>query len=144
MDRLLETLEVINEREYKVSNGKLNQVERNTTKAELMEALASILPEGLVLGKAKEGLVLEIPNVNEGAITVVLDIKIKALNFDGPNAVEDYILDKAEKAVRAEQRKRDRQAEFRNAEAQRKAKAKSKETREAALAAKELAKAEAE
>jgi len=78
MENLQLVMNQIKEQEFKVSNGKLNQVERNNAKAELLEAIGLDLPGEVLLGKCKEGLVVEVPNDNEGAITFVLDIKIKA------------------------------------------------------------------
>ena len=114
MENLQLVMSQIKEQEFKVSNGKLNQVERNNAKAELLEAIGLDLPGAVLLGKCKEGLVVEVPNDNEGAITFVLDIKIKGLDWDGASIIADYERDQAEKAERAEQRKRDAKATYTN------------------------------
>lgn len=114
MENLSKRMSVIEAQEFKVSNGKLNQVERNTMKSEILAAIGLDLPEGTVIGKCKEGLIVEVPNDNEGSITFILDIKIKPLDFDGLHIIESYNQDKAEKAERAASRKRDQAATYRN------------------------------
>lgn len=113
MENLNKLLDLINEREYKVSNGKLNQVERNSTKAEILAALLQDLNH-IAVGKCKEGIVLELPNEQEGAISVILDVKIKPLDYDGMHIVESYTHDQKEKAEAKAQRDRDRKASYKN------------------------------
>ena len=102
MENLKLALSEIKGQEFKVSNGKLNQVQRNSMKAEILAALGLDLPEGVLVGKCKEGLILEVANDNEGSISVVLDIKVKALDYDSKNVIESYEQDQAEKAEKAD------------------------------------------
>lgn len=114
MEKLQLVMNEIKGQEFKVSNGKLNQVERNATKASILEAIGLDLPAGVLLGRCKEGLIVEVPNDNEGSITFILDIKIKPLEYDGMHVVESYEKDKAEKAERAAARKKDAKASYSN------------------------------
>lgn len=115
MENLNAVLAAVLEREYKVSGDKLNQVQRNATKAELLDALMGDLPREIVVGKCKEGVVLLIDNENEGGIAVVLDLKIKPLTFDAEGVVENYRFEQKEKEERAAARKRDQAATYKNA-----------------------------
>lgn len=113
MENLTRALDVIEERKYKVSNGKLNQVERNNTKSELLNAFMQDL-NAIVVGRCKEGVVLQLPNDQEGSIHVILDLKIKPLDYDGLHVVESYMQDQKDKEDAKAQRARDRKASYNN------------------------------
>ena len=117
MKNLEAIMQDINTREYNVNNNKLNQVQRNETKRQILEAIGKDLPAGILIGRCAEGLVIEVPNEIEGAITFILDIKIKSLDYDGVLAVQSYKQDQTEKAARREKRARDRAASYKTMQA---------------------------
>ena len=113
MENLKNLMTEIKKQKLSVSKtGLIKQNERNTMKSDLIMALMKDLPQNIVVGKMKEGIVLEIPNDNEGAIPMVLDIKIKNINFDTITSVEAYEKDKDEKAKKALERKKDQKASY--------------------------------
>lgn len=81
--------------------GNLNQKDRNRVKRELIEALMEDLPEDFVIGKAKEGIVLEIPHRHFGAITVTVDAKVKNMDWDSQAAIDQ----EREREEKAKERK---------------------------------------
>jgi len=84
--------------------GAIKQTERNNLKNEMLAELIKDLPSGLVVGRAKEGIILELPNDNEGALPIVLDIKFKNVDYDTVTPVKDYTQAQAEKVEKAKEK----------------------------------------
>lgn len=116
MENLKRHLENVKELDLQItSTGNIKQTERNQLKADTLEALGLDLAElGVLIGKTKEGLVLELSNDSEGAFPVVLDVKFKNVNFDTQLAVDSYNQDQEQKRLDKEQRQRDKQASYKN------------------------------
>lgn len=95
---------------------KIKQTEHRQLKADLMSALEKDFQDlGLALGMSKDGLVLEIPHDNLGAIPVELDLKVKSLDFDTVWAVESYAKEQQEKAERKKQANKDKKYSYNQA-----------------------------
>lgn len=121
MKNLIELLNATQDREFKITeNGKgknLQQTQRNTYKAELLNAIFQDLSEKWQgVFRSDDGVLIEIPNnavadslepdeYGSGAITVALDLTIKSLNTDANALADSYAQDLAEK-----QAKKDEQA----------------------------------
>jgi hypothetical protein len=104
----------------KVVGQKINQIQRNSVKAELLEALKTdLVDEGLDAVITKEGVIVRVEN-EVSNISIQLDVVIKNLDFDRDEAVSEY-----EKSVEAKaERERKAKAKREKAEADKKAKAK--------------------
>lgn len=87
--------------------GNLNQRDRNTVKHDVIEALIKDFPEGMVVGRAKEGIIVELPHEHFGSITVVVDAKVKNMDFDSEAAIFEFKEKERKAKERAEQRKKD-------------------------------------
>jgi len=84
--------------------GAIKQTERNALKSELLEAFIKDLPSELVVGRAKEGIILEIPNTIEGSLPLILDIKFKNTDFDTATPVNDFMVAQKDKIVKAKEK----------------------------------------
>lgn len=125
MEKFIELLKNIKNREIPISvtaNGKiqLQQTSRNALKAELISCLAESLAEILPFTtRTKEGILVEVANdyvadhlpegsIGSGAITIVLDLKIKDLDTDleyEKTVYEKEIAKKAQARAEAEAKK---------------------------------------
>ena len=93
-------------KEFKVTNDKLNQVERNEFKSAIVDALASDLAEaGLDVGRVDGGVAFLVENDKLGAVTIVVDGVVKGLDYDFDFEMEDFAKAQAEKAERLAKRK---------------------------------------
>jgi elongation factor P--beta-lysine ligase len=95
-------IDSIRERVFKTTGEKIQQTQRNNLKTEILQAIQEHMPQDIVIGRAKEGIILEFPNDELGAIAVVLDIKIKDLEFDVTvpiQELENSIKEKEEKEI---------------------------------------------
>jgi hypothetical protein len=99
---------------FKMSGDKINQTERNTTKAAVLEAISTdLFAAGLTAVRTAEGIVLEIENDELGSIFFELDIKVKSSDFNIDEAVADYqskVTAAAERITSAAKRKAERLA----------------------------------
>ena len=99
---------------FKMSGDKINQTERNTTKAAVLEAISTdLFAAGLTAVRTAEGIVLEIENDELGSIFFELDIKVKSSDFNVDEAVADYqskVAAAAERITSAAKRKAERLA----------------------------------
>lgn len=111
---LQELVVALENRDYKVSNDKVNQTQRNQTKAEFMTALAITLAEqGIDLVETDEGLVLHIEN-KDIDLFIQIDASIKNLDFDLTEAVAEHeatLTARKEKAEALAEAKAKREAE---------------------------------
>ena len=114
MKHLYGLLEKVKKTEFNINdNGTIKQTERNALKTKLLEAFMADLGE-IVVGRASEGVYLELPNDVEGSIPVVLDIKIKNTTIDTYAPIQEYELKQKEKLERAKKQKKERQASYKN------------------------------
>lgn len=128
IDKLLES---IKEKDFTVSQTKkgekIKQTEHRELKSNIMSALLEDLKEkGLAIGMSKDGIVIEMPNDNLGAIPVELDIKVKGLDYDTLQAVENYRFEKEEKEKRKKQANKDKKYSYNQAVKARKQKSEKK------------------
>lgn len=80
----------VGEMELKVTNEKINQTQRNSIKADFMNALVELFAEkGLDLTYTSEGLVLKIEG-NVYDIYIALDPTIKNLDYDFVESIDEY------------------------------------------------------
>jgi ribosome-associated translation inhibitor RaiA len=80
----------VGEMDIKVANDKINQVQRNSLKADFMEGLIQFFAEkGIELHKTTEGLVLKVEG-KEHDIHIALDPVVKNLDFDLVASVDEY------------------------------------------------------
>jgi hypothetical protein len=76
---------------FKMSGDKINQTERNTTKAAALEAISTDLASiGITAVRTVDGIVLEVANDELGSIYFELDIKVKNTDFDIDGAGAEY------------------------------------------------------
>jgi hypothetical protein len=69
--------------------GNINQKDRNRIKHETVEAIMKDLPEDMVVGKAKEGIVIEVPHSHYGAVTIIVNAKVKNMDYDSASAIKE-------------------------------------------------------
>jgi len=102
----------------------ISQKDLSIIKQELMHALVEdfkeILKEPEFVGIYENGVVVELENEFYDAFTFELNPKVKSLEFDSFEAVENFNREQKIKRERAEQRKKDRKAQFTNAQRKRK------------------------
>lgn len=114
MKNLQNALSVVENVSLKVANEKINQVQRNQIKADLLKGLIDDLAEiGYSVNMTKEGLVLTVEN-EVANVYVLLDLTIKNLDFDLQGAVEDLkqaIEDKHQKEIDKQLAKEKREKE---------------------------------
>lgn len=110
-------ISAIKDRDFRVTVNsagieQIHQTERNALKAELLAALCEDFAEQFeVVGRAADGVLVEIPcdtiadgisnEAGSGAITIAIDLKIKALDTDINAELESYAIDLEEKAQKA-------------------------------------------
>ncbi len=95
--------------------GQLKQNVRNAFKVDVVNALIETLENaGVKTYRTLDGVAVEFENVELGAITVVFDATVKALDFDAVTENEAFLENekaKAEKIVKAEALKAQKIAE---------------------------------
>ena len=80
----------VGEMELKVANDKINQVQRNSLKADFMNSLVEMFAErGIELHRTSNGLVLKIEG-KEHDIHFEIDAVVKNLDFDLIANVDEY------------------------------------------------------
>lgn len=118
MEKLQAVAETIGKRQMKENDkGNLNQKDRNRVKREVIQALMEDLPEDFVIGKAKEGIVIEIPHRHFGAITITVDAKVKNMDWDSASAIEQEADRERKAKERLEKRKKDTAESIRQTQA---------------------------
>jgi hypothetical protein len=115
MKNLSSFVATIKSKVFKMSGDKINQTERNTTKAAVLEAITTdLFAAGLTAVRTADGIVLEVANDELGSIFFELDIKVKSSDFDITTAVAEYqdqINARQERIASAAKRKEQRIAE---------------------------------
>lgn len=119
-------------REVNVSSRKnervISPIQLSAIKQELMAAIvadiAAVLNENEFVGIYENGVIVELENEFVDAISFEMNPKVKSLDFDAYEAVEAFKREQEIKAETKAQRKKDKAAEFANAQAKRKSTAK--------------------
>ena len=118
MDKLKELIVALKSRDFKITTTakgieQLQQTQRNTLKAELVNALfEDIKSEHEYTYRVKDGIMLELENssiadkiTNEsgsGAISITIDIKVNDLETNAESESESYAVELAEKTAKKE------------------------------------------
>ena len=129
MDNLMNLIAELKSRDFKITTNnkgveQLQQTQRNTLKAELVNALMQdIASKYDFTFRVKDGIMLELANdsvadkikneLGSGAISVVIDIKINDLETNADTESESYKVEQAEKLekkAKAEKSKADKVA----------------------------------
>jgi hypothetical protein len=115
MKNLSSFVATIKSKVFKMSGDKINQTERNATKAAVLEAISTdLFASGLTAVRTADGIVIEVENDELGSIFFELDIKVKSSDFNVDEAVADYqskLSAAAERVQAAAKRKEQRIAE---------------------------------
>lgn len=91
MTKLQELMNETQEKVFNVNGVKIKQTERNDLKNDTMNALEQDLTEiGLAVGRTEKGIVIALPNENEGVIYATVDTAFKHLDYDPQSDIEDY------------------------------------------------------
>jgi hypothetical protein len=102
MENLAKVLGSYASKKFKVTNGKINQLERNAFKSEFVSALAKDLESaGLTVGSVDKGFAVLVENDDLGSITIVLDGVVKGLDYDFDAEINAEAIRQAEKAEKA-------------------------------------------
>jgi hypothetical protein len=109
MKNIAQVLASYKGKNFKVSNGKINQLERNALKADFVNALALDLANaGLVVGSVEKGFAVLMDNDVLGSLSIVIDGVVKGLDYDFDYEVDAEavrLAEKADKAVKAKAKK---------------------------------------
>lgn len=104
----------VGEMDLKITNEKINQVQRNSLKADFMNSLVEMFASsGIELTHTTEGLVLKVEG-KEHDIHIALDPVVKNLDFDLVASQDEYnekIANRQEKAIQVAKAKEKRLAE---------------------------------
>lgn len=109
MENIAKVLESYKTKVFKITNGKINQLERNAFKSDFVNALAKDLEiAGLTVGSVDKGFAVLVDNDQVGSLSVVIDGVVKGLDYDFDFEVNEQAIklqDKAEKQAKAKARK---------------------------------------
>lgn len=93
----------VGEMDLKITNEKINQVQRNSLKADFMNSLVEMFAEkGIELYRTENGLVLKVEGKTHD-IHFELDAVVKGLDFDLVASVDEYNAKIAERTERQTQ-----------------------------------------
>lgn len=96
----------------------LKQNVRNEFRSDYANALVNLMTEnGFPITQIKEGLAVEIPNEIEGSITIIIGLTVKPLSFDLTVAKEEFDTEVAEKILKAEKVKAEKELKIANSKA---------------------------
>jgi hypothetical protein len=98
---------------FKLSGEKINQVERNSFKNEILGALVNDLQGIGGIYRTNDGVILEVSNDELGVIHLEFDVKVKNTDFDVTSASDEYqqtITARVERVQEAAKRKAERLA----------------------------------
>ena len=98
---------------FKLSCEKINQVERNSFKNEILAALVNDLQGIGGIYRTNDGVILEVSNDELGVIHLEFDVKVKNTDFDVTTASDEYqqtITARVERVQEAAKRKAERLA----------------------------------
>ena len=102
MENLIKVLSSYKGFKFKVSNDKINQLERNAFKSAFINALMlDFNYAGFEVGLVDKGLAVLVDNDELGPLTVVIDGVVKGLDYDFDGEVQDAMIASAEKADKA-------------------------------------------
>ena len=114
MNKLQSVVAAVKSKVFKMSGDKINQTERNSFKSEVLASLLSDLASVGSVSRTSDGIVLEVANDELGVIHLEFDVKVKDVNFDLSEAVNEYetkVAAAAERVASAAKRKEQRIAE---------------------------------
>jgi hypothetical protein len=90
MKNLQEFLQSLESVVFKENNGKINQVQARTIKS---SSLANLMKDfqdlGFEVGKVQKGIIVRVPNENEGSLVFGIDIQVKPLDYDFDSEIEN-------------------------------------------------------
>jgi hypothetical protein len=113
MNKLQSVVAATKGKVFKLSGEKINQVERNSFKNEILAALVADL-EGIGgIYRTLDGVVLEVSNDELGVIHLEFDVKVKNTDYDVTEAHGEYmtaITARVERVQEAAKRKAERLA----------------------------------
>ena len=102
MENIAKVLSAYKGKTFKVSNGKINQLERNAFKSDFVSALAKDLESaGLTVGSVDKGFAVLVENDDLGSLSIVLDGVVKGLDYDFDAEINAEAIRQAEKADKA-------------------------------------------
>ena len=111
MENLIKVLSSYKGFKFKVSNDKINQLERNAFKSAFINALMLDLNyAGFEVGLVDKGIAVLVDNDELGPIAVVLDSVVKGLEYDFDYEVSAEAVKMAEKADKASKVKASKEA----------------------------------
>lgn len=106
MENIAKVLASYKGKNFKVSNGKINQLERNALKADFVNALALDLANaGLIVGSVEKGFAVLMDNDVLGSLSIVIDGVVKGLDYDFDYEVDAEAVRLADKADKADKAK---------------------------------------
>lgn len=100
---------------FKVTEkGAINQVQRNQFKKDLEDDFIEIVKNTLdwTMTRTSEGILIEVPNNEEGIIPVIFSLKVKNLGIDTETLKQDYQDKQDAKKKKAEEKERKKQADI--------------------------------
>lgn len=106
MKNLANVIASYKDKNFNVVNDKINQLERNALKADIVKALSEDLIEaGLSVARVDGGIAFLVENDHVGAVSIVIDGVVKSLDYDFEFEAEDFANVQAEKAEALAKRK---------------------------------------
>lgn len=100
---------------FKVTEkGAINQVQRNQFKKDLEDDFIEIVKNTLdwTMTRTSEGILIEVPNNEEGIIPIIFSLKVKNLGIDTETLKQDYQDKQDAKKKKAEEKERKKQADI--------------------------------
>lgn len=107
---LTKIYETVKNAKLRMNGERIHQTDRNTMKQELVNVIRSKMKaeenENVKVFSVVEGIAVEVSHEELGAITFIIDLTMKELDYDAENEAELYAEEIAEKAkVKAEKAK---------------------------------------
>jgi hypothetical protein len=113
MKTLSQKLVALETTSVKIVGQKINQIQRNAVKSDLLDALKfDLVAEGLDAVITKDGIIVRVEN-DQSNIDIQVDIVIKNLDYDRDEAVSEYqksLEAKAERERKAKEKREKAQA----------------------------------
>ena len=91
--------------EVRMSGEKMHQTDRNKLRTEAMaDIMHTLKVNGIECDMVRDGIVVNIPHSELGAVNFVIDVKMKGLDYEYDYEVESYAAEVAEKAAVAREK----------------------------------------
>ena len=95
----MKMFEKIMNAEVRMSGEKMHQTDRNKLRTEAMaDIMHTLKVNGIECDMVRDGIAVNIPHSELGAINFVIDVKMKGLDYEYDYEVESYAAEVAEKA----------------------------------------------